>query len=276
MAKDDFEERLRKAWVSVLDIELFNYSLLFITMLLVFVLAFALLGILVLFSLVPAAGITIAAYIRDKRRQSFLRVMEEGNRDLKDRLSAAYDNREKTNFIVSDLVRDATGYLSDFRTDEFLNVGRTSEYVVTSIIIIFILISLMLFSPGGFGLPGLFGGGGGSGGSQGTGAGSGGGSGSSGSGESPTTQDTSLGMGGPQDIYGAPSIAKIEGSELELEIHPEYGEQSGFDSDDPAKPTLNDVEPGFVQATAAESYTENIPVELESSIREYFEKLAEE
>jgi len=64
---------------------------------------------------------------------------------------------------------------------------------------------------------------------------------------------------------------------MELEIHPEYGEGGDFDMEETeGQEKIDEIRDGFTEATAAESYTENIPVELEGVVRKYFEKLTEE
>lgn len=276
MESRNFEAKVHEAWTSVTDISLFNYSLLFITVFLVFVLVFALLDVWIYLSLLPAGATVLASYLLKRRGERPLQTLEMGNPALRDRLSAAYDNKGKGNIVVKELIRDTSYYLDDLRTDAFFDVRKTEAYIAVSIIVVFILLSLMFFGPGGFGLPGLFGGDGSSG-SEGTSSGNSENSGSiEGSSDIPQTEDVTLGTGPPQDIYGTPSIAKIEGKDMDLEMHPEYGEEGGVGSNLDTGQSASQVASGTVQSTAAEAYRETIPVELEGAIRQYFEKLAEE
>jgi len=272
---DKLQEPLRALW----DISLFGYALLFIFVFLASVLACLLLGFGVHFAFLPPVAIVVVKYIKDSKNADALKSVEKGNSSLRERLSAAYDNRDRENLVVKELVREVAYDLDDVRTDAFMDRGRTNAYIIASIIIVFILISLLFAGFEGFGGPGLFGGWGGTGSGgnegQGTGGGSGGG-GANEAGEEESSQETTIGAGPRQDIYGDSSIAQIEGQDLELEIHPEYGETSEFDNEVPeGGEAVQNIQAGFVQATAAESYTENIPVELEDSVREYFERLAE-
>jgi len=277
MKQTTFEGKVHEAWTYVMDIALFNYSLMFMTAFLAFVLLFALLGIGMYLSVLPAVLVVFAAYMLNRRKQHPLQILEKGNPALRDRLSAAYDNKDQDNFVVKELIRDTNYYLEDLRTDSFFNLRKTGTYVGISIVIVFILLSLMFFGLG-IGLPGLFGGVGNSnGGSQGSGSGgSNGGGSANGAGDTSTSQEATLGQGSSQNIYGDVSIAKIEGKNMELEMHPEYGEEGSAGSGTNEKPPGTGIEDNSVQATAAESYAENIPVELEGAIRRYFEKLAGE
>jgi hypothetical protein len=271
---DLIEEKLGGPLRALWDIALFDYALLFMTTLLASVLLLMLIDATLY--LAPAlTGVALAAYyLRGRRHYDPVRSIEKGNPALRERLSAAYDNRSKENLVVRELVKEVAYDLENVNTGAFLDRGRTNAYVVASIIIVFILLSLLFAGFEGLNLGGLMGGSGGSGGSsQGKGSGGGGGGGGQ-AGESESSQEETVGQGSSQNIYGDSSIARIEGQELELEIHPEYGETEGFDMGGDGE-GISGME-GYVQATAAETYGENLPVELEGSIRRYFEKLTED
>jgi hypothetical protein len=278
--KDSLERRVGKAVSLIWDISLFEYALVFITVFLAALLLLAVFGISIFHSFAPAAAAVVITYLarRARTKTGMLEKIEKGNPLLKDSLRAAYDNRKKDNLIVRELVRDVSYNLEDLQTDSYLSLRRTNFYVITSIILVFLILGLMFIGFEGLGLTGFFGGGGGGNGdsnsnSQGNGAGGGG---AEGSGETPESQDTSIGTGGPQDIYGDVSIARIDGNEMDLEIHPEYGEGTEIaDSEDPGSRAA-EIQDGFIQATAAESYVENIPAELEGAVKRYFEKLSGE
>lgn len=280
MEQIEFEERLHHNLDTIWDIALFNYALLFITSFLVFGVVSVLLGFLVYYGAIPAVILVSTIFLRRRRVENHIRTVEKGNPILEERLSAAYDNIENDNFIVRGLVREVCSDLNKVKTDSFLNMSKIKRYVGISIICVFILLFLLLSGYEGLGLGGFLGSGSGGdgGGNQGTGSGSGAGGGGMGEeGDSPTTQQTSIGQGPPQDIYGDSSIAQIEGDELELEMHPEYGEGGDFDfEDDERRGNIENIVNGFTQATVAETYSENIPVEMENVVRNYFEKLAEE
>jgi len=108
----EFEERLHKNLDTIWDISIFNYFLLFVTSFLVFAVILAVLGIVFYFGFVPALLIVAISYFRNKKSQSHIRTVERGNPSLKERLSAAYDNMERDNFIVRGLVREVSSDLN--------------------------------------------------------------------------------------------------------------------------------------------------------------------
>jgi len=73
-------------------------------------------------------------------------------------------------------------------------------------------------------------------------------------------------------------VATIEGEKIQMEIHPEYGDELGIDeSGKPKTETpFSTISSAGYEAVSAESYQENIPVEDETVVRKYFEKLAED
>jgi len=275
---DGFEERIHENLIKMRKISLFRYALIFITSLLVSFLALFILGMWIYAAFIPACLIVGVLYLLGRRYLTPIRDMERGNPVLEERLRTAYDNQERDNIITRGLVREVSYDLTDVSSDAFINMKRVNTYVAVSIIVVFILLFLLFAGFGGLGLGGLFGGGGGggSGGVQGEGSGTGGGGGGlSDVGEMESSQETSIGQGPPENIYGDQSIAQIDGQDMELEMHPEYGEYGDFDMEG-GEGGAEEIRKGFVQATAAESYTENIPVELEGVVRKYFERLAEE
>jgi hypothetical protein len=280
MNKDEFEEKLNESLKVIWDINLFEYGLMFITAFLVSAVIFAVLGLTFYPAFVAAFIVTLVFYVLKDKGYDAVRYLERGNPDLEDKLMAAYDNRSTDNFVVRELVRDVSYDLNYISTDTFLNMKRVGIYVGVSMIAALLLLFIIISDYGSFG-PGSFlggAGGSGSGGGQGQGSGSGaGGGGTADEGEIESSQNIEESRGPPKDIYGDSSIAKIEGEDMELEMHPEYGEDGGFDSEgSEGGEGVKEIQQGFVQSTVAESYTENIPVEMEDTIRTYFEKIAED
>ena len=271
----EFESRISDAIGGIWDIYLFEYILTLITAFLVLSVAFFIFGIEFYYAVVPTLILAVVLYVRGKNAYEALKEVEKGNPELEDKLLAAYDNKDKDNFIVRELVRDVSYDLDYVNNEAFVNVKKINTYVMVCIISVFLLLFLLFSDFEGLGFDGLLGGGGGSGGTQGDGSGSGSGGGGTGEeGDVESSQDLQSNPGPSQDIYGDSSTAKIDGQDTELEIHPEYGENGDFDSEESeGGDRVNEIREGFTQATAAETYTENIPVEMEEVVRSYFEKI---
>ncbi len=269
------DQRVRSAVRKVLDVKLFEYSLLAMAAFLVSALVFMVFMISPYMAFVPAACATAFAYYREGWGDAPIRAIERGNPALRDRLSAAYDNKDSPNFIVRGLMGEVARDMDEMRTDAFLNTKRVDTYVGISIICVFAILSLLFTGFRGFDLPGAFG-------SiisptaSRSQASTGGGGGSGGEGEPIETAKSSSGMGASQDIYGDVSMATLQGQDMELELHPEYGEGEDLGVGEEHEELPGEWGDGILEPSAAETYSENIPAELERAVRAYFDRLAEE
>ncbi|MBN2518853.1 MAG: hypothetical protein JXB14_08435 [Candidatus Altiarchaeota archaeon] len=279
MIQDRFIEQVSQGVGLVKKLRLFELFLPLTVVFLLFSLILILFGEEFYYAAIPTAFVAVALTLK-KIKGSPIRSLEGANPKLRERLRTAYDNRQSDNFIVRDLMRDVSEDLLNMDTDRLLNLQRATLYISLIIILIFLLLAMVFV---GFeGIPGLGGSSsnyGGSGGAGGGGSDSsgGGGGGSGGDAEKETSPEMGAGMGGPKNIYSDVSMATIEGEELELELHPEYGGENRIGSEKPkGQEALGEVRSTFVQSTAAESYTENIPTRVEEIVRNYFQKLTEE
>jgi len=271
---DGFDERVSSTLGTIWRIYLFETAAASIATFLLASFVLLVFGMEILLAFLPAAVIVLFLYIRGKNAYESVKEVEKGNPDLKDRLQAAYDNKSKDNFIVRELVREVSYELDSVDQEAFVDMGRLYTYVTVSIVSAFLLVFMLFAGFEGLGV----GGSGGSGSGAGTGGQvSGGGGGGSGEGEGQTDQDLEISEAGSQDIFGDASTIRIEGDEIDLEIHPGYGEGGGFGSwngeDDDR---LREIQSGFIQATAAGTYTENIPIEMEGVVRSYFERISQD
>lgn len=277
MLKEKLEEQISDLLRSLWDISIFYYALLFVLLLLASSIALITFKIPYIYAFIPAGIATVFVYLR-QRGADHIRDLERGNTSLRERLRTAYDNRFRDNVIVNDLMRGVIGDLKEVNTDTFLNLRRTTIYVVASIVLVFLLLLLQFTGFGGFDLPfigdstkGGLGGGG-----QSPGGGSGGG-GSGGSGEDQSSPENSVGQSQAGEIYSDRSIAQIEGEEMQLELFPEYGGETEIGEEGAQnQEAINEIQNRYVQSTAAQSYSENIPTQLEEIVRKYFEKLTEQ
>ena len=179
---------------------------------------------------------------------------------LDEPLKTAYDNRGIENVVVDDLAEMVTAEMDEIAYSSFLNRKRITSRVVLIILLALFIVSLAVAnfsvaeSARGVQLP-LIGGGGSEGGGGGGDLIDGAGTGSSG------------------DIYGEPSVASIEGTNLDLTMYTGIGSEFSIRE---------------VSETAAQEFTESptFPVEVTGSgtsqeqitdaelVGRYFEELA--
>jgi len=179
---------------------------------------------------------------------------------LDEPLKTAYDNRGIENVVVDDLAEMVTAEMDEIAYSSFLNRKRITSRVVLIILLALFIVSLAVAnfsvaeSARGVQLP-LIGGGGSEG---------GGGGGDLIDGE---------GTGSSGDIYGEPSVASIEGTNLDLTMYTGIGSEFSIRE---------------VSETAAQEFTESptFPVEVTGSgtseeqitdaelVGRYFEELA--
>ena len=179
---------------------------------------------------------------------------------LDEPLRTAYDNRGIENVVVDDLAEMVTAEMDEIAYSSFLNRKRITSRVVLIILLALFIVSLAVAnfsvaeSARGVQLP-LIGGGGSEGGGGGGDMIDGAGTGSSG------------------DIYGEPSVASIEGTNLDLTMYTGIGSEFSIRE---------------VSETAAQEFTESptFPVEVTGSgtsqeqitdaelVGRYFEELA--
>lgn len=275
---DEFEESLHRAYKEVWDLVLFEFLLGCMAVFMLSALVLFILGMSLYLTILPLALIVILKYPTGETRRH-INTIEQGNPILEDRLRTAYDNRENKNFIIEELLSEVGDDLSDLNTERIFDLSLTKKYVASIIVSALVLLSLMLsgFEPdlanrlGGVIFPNSQG-------SEDARSGSDGGGGQGGSTDGASTESQSMGsgLGQSEDIYGQRSVAKLGDREIELELHPEYGDGGAFEIDeDPAEEGSRDNWEEY-GAESSQTYTENIPNDLENLVRGYFEKVSEE
>jgi hypothetical protein len=244
----------------------------------------------------------LAGIIRDRRTVNTI-VLKYPSLD--ERLQTAYDNRKESNILVERLITDVSRKLDDLHSSAFMSQRGLFIRISVIVLLVFSLISINLVSiqqagihlrsnlenavngfssgagdGGGSGTMSMGGGkdwnqstysnkkelqkvGGGPGGkapgySEGPLAGTGGGSG----------EDEN------QNIYGAPTSARIEGQNVKMEVHPEYGGE--VDIEDTRKDSDSRAYKVPAEIDSAASDPGQDPVEYEEVIKNYFDRLSRE
>jgi len=213
--------------------------------------------LLAIAAMVPIS-ILLAMFTR-RRRDGVCASVGAAYPGLDEPLRTAYDNRGIENVVVNDLAEMVTAEMDEVAYSSFLNRKRITSRVVLIILLALFIVSLAVAnfsvaeSARGVQLP-MFGEGGGEGGGGGD-------------------LIDGAGTGSSGDIYGAPSIASIEGTNLDLTMYTGIGSEFSIRE---------------ASETAAQEFTESptFPVEVAGSgtsqeriddadlVGRYFEELA--
>jgi len=217
----------------------------------------------VLLAIVAMVPISILlAMFTQRRRDGVCASVGAAYPGLDEPLKTAYDNRGIENVVVDDLAEMVTTEMDEIAYSSFLNRKRITSRVVLIILLALFIVSLAVAnfsvaeSIDGVKLP-VFGGGEGD-----VGGGGGGGD-----------VIEGAGTGSSGDIYGEPSVASIEGTNLDLTMYTGIGSEFSIRE---------------VSETAAQEFTESptFPVEATGSgtseeriadadlVGRYFEELA--
>lgn len=251
----DFVAKVREIRGAVIRIRAFYLLLDGLSLFLFFSLLTMLFGLPLLYAIAPAFFFT-AWMLRKK-----LDVLEElaGRYDyFRERLRAAYDNRDEDNLVMRHLSAEVSARLSEVRYSSFLSHRKALIRILIPVVLSFAIVSMAFadIEPLDISLPML---------------------------QPRETRDASpggavetglqeLGKGGEEDIFGSPSIAKIEGKEAELELYPSGGEVRVRQMKEERK--FAEAQESVPELEPSEAFAENIPEKYEEVIREYFEKLA--
>ncbi len=299
--KNEIVTKLTEVDKAISNIMVFILLINSVILFLLFATVFTLFGIdLRLVVIIPLFYLPVAL-IWKKMRTDTINLVTQEYPTLDERLQTAYDNKDRDNFIMRRLNNDVSRRMDDVCCSSFTNVKKLTSRTIFAVILAFVFLSINFINlsqilPFGdeflgelntvgealginIGLsspsePGAWESsnysneeeqerlGGRAGGQQ------------PGINEGPVPgQGGGTGYTGEQDIFGNPSSAKIEGENVNIEIHPEYGgeieiKDVGDDSLESDEFSLSGV-----QGSRA---PEEEPLKYEQIIKNYFEKLIEE
>ena len=221
----------------------------------------------ILLAVVATVPVSIVLVMRARRRSlSLCAAIGAAYPELDEPLKTAYDNRGIENVVVADLAGVVTEEMDEVAYSSFLNRKRIASRVISIIAIALLIISLAVVdfsvveSIDGVKLSvfdKMNGGGGGVGIGEGFGA----------------MYADSAGTGGSGDIYGEPSVASIEGTNLDLTMYTGVGSEFSIRKvSETAAHEFTESPPFPVEPVAAEASEERIAdAEL---VGRYFEELA--
>jgi hypothetical protein len=303
--KDPINSRVTDARFEIVKIRTFSVILEAVILFTLCAVAFSLTGVNITLGFMPAFAyfmLKFAVIVRDRRTISSIVLKYPA---LDERLQTAYDNRKESNVLVERLILDVSKRLDDLHSSAFMSGKGVFVRVFVIVILMFALLSIHLVEIQQAGLHfrtdmektinDLT-----NGGEDVTGSGHmssgndkeynqsqygnkketekvGGGPG----GKAPGFSEGPLGgQGGGTgendnpNLYGAPTSARIEGQNVKMEVHPEYGGE--VDIEDTRKPSDTRPFSGVDTVDTAASDRSQDPVEYEEVIRNYFQKLSDE
>ena len=303
--KDPINSRVSDARFEIVKIRTFSVILEAIIIFTLCALVLSLVGMNIAQGVMPAFAyfmLKFAVIIRDRRTISSIVLKYPA---LDERLQTAYDNRKEHNVLVERLILDVSKRLDDLHSSAFMSGKGVFMRVFVIVILLFSLLSVHLVEIQAAGIHfgtdlqkaiNVIS----SGGDDGTGQGHmssgndkeynqsqygnkketekvGGGPGGKAPGfsEGPLSgQGGGTGENDNQNLYGAPTTARIEGQNVKMEVHPEYGGE--VDIEDQRKPSDTRPFNGLDSVDSAASDRSQDPVEYEEVIRSYFKKLSDE
>jgi hypothetical protein len=221
--------------------------------------------ILLLSAFIISLPVTAIIHFKDTKLNA-VRLIEEKNSYLKERLSTAYDNRHVNNVIVNDLIRNVSDVTVKLQPTTFLNMARIYRGVACLIIIslTFTYITVTDYRTDikpPQELLDYFG-------------------------DDKSGSDSDLvvieeksqdsGNNSEENLIGEPNIVVVEGKQVDLTLPPGAG--TGFTQGN----QTNNIPDGFRPSSAydislisSSIYSEKLPEGYESIIKQYFEKMAE-
>lgn len=263
----EFLNRLGELKWVIRKIRIFEVLLDSILLLVLFSFLLFALNLPVLYAFAPPFGYLL---MQAGKRRNLFRSIESRSDDLKERLECAYDNRDLDSVVARSLFRDVASLLANTRHSLFVDDRKIAVKVVFSVLIAFAFLLFTFLNVKPLNVPELA--------------------------EEAVKQiaekeaaPKSLAAGGilgafdfgkpnqtqeaASELFGMPSIAKIEGEKIQMEIYLGGGELNLREVKREEREFL--ASPSFpVEATAAETFAENVPEKHEKVVRQYFEQVA--
>lgn len=263
-----FTEALKEVKASVLKIFLFEETL---NAILVFLAAYIISSIFKLGLLLPAiiaVGYLVFAFYRETKLRP-AKMVETKYKDLKEKLSTAAEYASVENRVVNELKSEVLRNLRKVEEASFISERRVYTKSIIAVILCFIVLLVSPVSVGFFKghFPDIFP----------DKEQSADDSGSFKVGKEKMKGDNPIGIEkSKQDIYGAPTTAKLGTQELDVIFKPAGTELGTSNVKPPEELQFNEQYPEEVVSVASESMEERIPKEQQELVRRYFKSVVEE
>jgi len=296
--KNEAVKKLTEVDRVVTNLIIFNLVMDSIIVFLGFVILSSFLRFDIKFAVIPAVLYLPLALLWKKMRMSTINLVTERYPSLDERLQTAYDNRDRTNFIIRRLNNDVSKRMDEICSSSFMDTKKLMVKSLMAVFLAFVFLSINFinfsqFAPIGSDFLGDIGDSLGI--KIGTSSGSEPGAWESGNYSNEEEKERVGGKAGGQlpgisegpiagrgggtgyteesDIFGEPSSAKIEGENINIEIHPEYGGE--IEIKDVGERGMETEEFSISDIKGSKAPGEE-PRKYEQIIKNYFDKLVEE
>jgi hypothetical protein len=140
--KEELVKKIGEAGREMLWMRLFETLVDGMLVFLACALALTLVGVNMVYGVVPASVYFLSALFRGAMKSDTLGAMEEGHGELRERLKTAYQNRgqDKSNLIVEQLLSDVSGEIDNVESSAFFDSRKTSWKVSASILLVFLIL----------------------------------------------------------------------------------------------------------------------------------------
>ncbi len=256
------------------------------------------------YAVIPTVAFFIVKFIMIITDKHVLEKVVKKYPSLDERLQTAFDNQAKPNLITDKLIAYVANDMTSISYSAFLGAGRIALSVVAVTALLLTAPAVVKYKDAVFSLSNgisnqfndyFFPGNGDGSGSDTMSMGGGKDWNQSSYGNKQETQKVGGGPGGMapgysegplagmgggtgendnQNIYGAPTSARIEGENVKMEVHPEYGGEVSIEDTTQPPSDIRGQVPGEIES--ASSDTSQDPVEYEEVIKNYFDRLSQE
>ncbi|MFQ6119777.1 MAG: hypothetical protein ACE5KE_07810 [Methanosarcinales archaeon] len=220
----------------------------------------------IVFAIIPPIIYLILVFIKNRKINTIL-IIEQEFPCLKEKLRTTYDNIDKKNIILKNLEMQVSKRMELIKYSSFFNRKRFFSRILLCVLLALIILSATFANFKVYVLSDNFGNvnisnTNGKSVSVGEGA------------EIGAIEEIENEIGTNYDIYGEPSVAKIEGENIDLKIHPGFGSEVSVRETETKKETFSESPLFPVESDVAESYQENIPKTHKEVVKNYFKELA--
>jgi len=257
----NFIKVIRQIEFTLDNIILFN---IFLTSIVVFLFFTALLGLFnnnVLYAFVPASLTFVVEFFLKIINANKEKIVEKKYDHINEKLRTAKDNVNLENPVVEELQREVIEDLKEVRVSSFYLERRASFKIISAVMLCFIILGLSMVNAKIIGLNLYIN-------------------------NNPVfAQNNTIkifsnkvivaDLNQSNDIYGNEDLAKLGNIELGIRVKPAAYEVDVREEGEVKEKAFDETFPSEVYVESASAYEENIPVDQQELVKNYFKKIAE-